>query len=424
MNTSKRRIVVTGYGAVSPLGCDLDAIWQNLSAGRSGVDELEAIKLPEGFSPFGAEVRAFEERKAVPPNQRKVLKVMAADIKYAVGAAKSVLQHAGVEKYPDPARFGVNSGAGLIATEHTDLGDAVHASLDAKGKFDIKKWGREGMERMFPLWMLKYLPNMPACHISILYDAQGPNNSITASEASALLAIGEAYRVMMRGTADFFLAGGADSRIHPLSMTRLALLKKLTKRTSDPQSAVRPFDVDRDGYVPGEAAAFLALEEFEAARKRSAKAYAEVLGFGSSFNVRDRKDGMVRAMTLALKDAGLEAKDLGLVVAHGSGAVEEDHAEQQALAAVIDAEKTPVLALKGYWGFVGAASGALELVATLLAWQHRRLPASINVDRLDPSLPPLNIVAAPTDFRDRAFLVVAASHSGQCAALVVKPLVA
>jgi 3-oxoacyl-[acyl-carrier-protein] synthase II len=421
MNTSKRRIVITGYGAASPLGSDLDAIWQNLAAGRSGVEELKEVKTPPGFPPFGAEVRAFDEKKAVA--NRKVLKVMASDIKYAVGAAKWTLQHAGIEKYPDPTKFGVNSGAGLIATEHSDLGAAVHESIDSKGKFDIKKWGREGLERLFPLWMLKYLPNMPACHISILYDAQGPNNSITASEASALLAIGEAHRVMSRGTADFFLAGGADSRVHPLSMTRLALLGKLTSRRTDPHAAVRPFDAERDGYVPGEAAAFVALEEFEAARNRGAKAHAELLGFGSSFNLKDRKDAFVRAMALALKDAGLEAKDLGLVVAHGSGDVDEDRAEQRALATVVGAEETPVLALKGYWGFVGAASGALELVATLLAWQHRRLPASINFDRPDPDSPPINIVTAPGDFRDRPFLIVAAAHSGQCAAVVVKPLV-
>jgi 3-oxoacyl-[acyl-carrier-protein] synthase II len=422
MNTNKRRIVITGYGAVSPLGCDLDAIWQNLAAGRSGVEELKEVAVPAGFPPFGAEVRAFDEKKAVA--NRKVLKVMAEDIKFAVGAAKYTLQHAGVEKYDDPTRFGVNSGAGLIATEHTDLGDAIHASIDSKGKFDIKKWGREGIERLFPLWMLKYLPNMPACHVSILYDAQGPNNSITASEASALLAIGEAHRVMTRGTADFFLAGGADSRIHPLSMTRLALLKKLTNRRTDPQAAVRPFDADRDGYVPGEAAAFVAMEELEHARKRGAKAHGEVLGFGSSFNRKDRKDAFVRAIQSSLNDAELEAKDLGLVVAHGSGDVEEDAAEQQALAAVFGAARTPILALKGYWGFVGAASGALELVATLLAWQHRRLPASINFDRLDPKSPPINIVTTPADFRDRPFLIVAAAHSGQCAAVVVKPLVA
>ena len=416
--------MITGYGAVSALGSDLDAIWQNLSAGRSGVDELESVKTPPGFPPFGAEVRAFDEKKAVSKENRKVLKVMAADIKYAVGAAKVTLEHAGIQKFDDPAKFGVNSGAGLIVTEHTDLGDAIQASIDSKGKFDIRKWGREGMERLFPLWMLKYLPNMPACHISILYDAQGPNNSITASEASALLAIGEAHRVMMRGTADFFLAGGADSRIHPLSITRLALLKKLSNRNGDPQSVCRPFDAARDGFVPGEGAAFVALEESERAKKRGAKAYAELLGFGSTFNRKNRSDAVQRAIEHALADAQLTAKDVGLVVAHGSGVVEEDRAEQLALAALFGAEKTPVLALKGYWGFIGATSGAMELVATLLAWQHRKLPKSINFDSFDPGSPPLNIVTAPADFRDRPFVVVAPAHSGQCGAIVVKPLVA
>jgi 3-oxoacyl-[acyl-carrier-protein] synthase II len=424
MNSSKRRVVITGYGAVSALGSDNDAIWQNLSAGRSGVDELESVKTPPGFPPFGAEVRAFDAKKAVSKENRKVLKVMAADIKYAVGAAKLTLEQAGVQKFDDPARFGVNSGAGLIATEHTDLGDAIHASMDAKGKFDIKKWGHEGMERLFPLWMLKYLPNMPACHISILYDAQGPNNSITASEASGLLAIGEAHRVMTRGTADFFLAGGADSRVHPLSMTRLALLKKLSNRNTDPQSAVRPFDASRDGFVPGEGAAFVALEEWEHAKKRGAKVHAELLGFGSTFNKRDRSDAVKRSIELALADAGLTPKEVGLVVAHGSGVVDEDREEQKALAALFGAEKTPVLALKGYWGFVGAASGAMELVAAMLAWQHRKLPKSINFDAFDAGSPPMNIVTEPTDFRDRPFVIVAPSHSGQCAAIVVRPLVA
>ncbi|MFO0947544.1 MAG: beta-ketoacyl synthase N-terminal-like domain-containing protein [Planctomycetota bacterium] len=223
MSASKRRIVVTGVGVVTPLGTGNDAFWSSLKSGKSGVMKLQAFATDGNGTHVAGEVRDFDPKNYV--KQRKSLKVMARDIQLAVGAAQIVVEDSGIESAQiDPTRFGVNCGAGLIATDLDELGGPIDHSVNGTRKFDLKKWGSEGMEQLFPLWMLKYLPNMPACHISITYNAQGPNNSITAGDASATLAMGEAYRVIARDSADVFIVGGTDSKIHPLSIVRLAAL--------------------------------------------------------------------------------------------------------------------------------------------------------------------------------------------------------
>jgi 3-oxoacyl-[acyl-carrier-protein] synthase II len=421
MSDRKRRIVITGFGAVSPIGLDHETIWQNLVAGRSGVDAMKAFEPPADFPPFAAEVMGFDGRKFVPKENRKVTKVMARDIQLGVAAAKLALDHCKVLGAVHPDRIGVNCGAGLIATEHSEISEAIHLSLDSRGQFDLKRWGSEGIKRLYPLWMLKYLPNMPACHISILNDAQGPNNSITCGEASALQAIGEAMRVMQRGAADAFLAGGTDTKIHPLSLVRLKLLDRLSHRRTDPQSASRPFDAQRDGTIPGEGSGFVALETAEFAEKRGTQPIAELAGFGASWN-KDRGRGAAQAIQSAVADAGLTINDLGFLVAHGTGCVTEDRSEQRGLAELLGARRTPVLALKGYWGFQGAASGMLEIVACLLAQKHGQLPASINLVRQDSDAPPLHFVTESISFIHRPFAVCAIGYGGQCAAVVIHPL--
>ena len=280
MRNGERRVAIAGFGALTPAGNEPAELVRRLLAGESGVAPVVAYPAPPGFCPFAAEVRGFDVKKH--KEFRKSAKVMARDIQLAVGAAKAAVESAGIAGQVDPTRFGVNCGAGLIASEHAEHSEAVQHSL-VEGAFDIRKWGEAGLDALFPLWMLKYLPNMPACHISIAYDAQGPNNSITSGEASGLLAIGEAFRLIARNDADVFLAGGADSKVHPLSASRQGMLGTLTKKRTHPAAAVRPFDADRDGYVPGEAAAFVVLEAAEHAAARRAKPVAELLGFGSAW---------------------------------------------------------------------------------------------------------------------------------------------
>jgi len=238
--------------------------------------------------------------KIVPKNYRKATKLMSRDIELAVVAADAAIRDAGLRTRAtnpdgpvdvDPTRIGVNIGAGLICCDLVELAAAVeHAVTD--GRFDYKKWGREGMEALTPLWLLKYLPNMPGCHVSIIHDCQGPNNAVTCAEASGQLAIGEASRIVARGAADVMIAGGAECKVNPMALLRQCLLGRVSTNYNDrPKQACRPFDRDADGTVVGEGAGIVILEELEHARNRGARIYAEAAGFGASNNFSQRACG-------------------------------------------------------------------------------------------------------------------------------------
>src|SRR5205807_1378506 len=199
--------------------------------------------------------------------------------------AKLAFTDSGVSRAQlDSTRLGVEMGSGLIPTDLDDLAGAARASTDSAGKVDLAKWGAEGLREIQPLWMLKYLPNMIACHTSIFLDTQGPNNTVTASDVAGLLALGEAARILRRDAADFFLVGCSDSKINLLSLVRHCLFAPLSRRNDEPSKAVRPFDRDRDGWVIAEGAGALAVEELEHARRRGARIYAELVGFGSAYD--------------------------------------------------------------------------------------------------------------------------------------------
>lgn len=423
MSSSNRRIAITGLGPVSPIGSESGPFWESLAAGRGGVRPLRAFEPGSQATRLAAEVIDFEPKKYI--KQRKSIKVMARDIQLAVAAAQIALDDAKLAPETlDPLRFGVNCGAGLIATELDELGPPVAASMAEPGKFDIRRWGVEGLKEMFPLWMLKYLPNMPACHISILHNGQGPNNSITAGEASATLAIGEAFRVMERGAADVFIAGGTDSKINPLSMVRLELLDRLSRRWAESaDKASRPFDADRDGLIAGEGAGMLVLEERSIASQRGAAIYGEIVGFGSCCTPSNHRRGGTLALRRALEDAGIAATELTHVASGASGEKAADRSEAAAIAETLgDAiGKVPVVAYKSYWGHVAAASGALSLIASLLAAKQGSLPATLNFGRLDDSTAPINVVAKPAALPRGPFALLDISHTGHCGALVVRP---
>src|SRR5262249_32236289 len=203
-------------------------------------------------------------------------------------------------------RFAVEFGAGLIATELDELAAAARLAANCQpGHVDLEKWGEQGIPNIQPLWMLKYLPNMLACHVSILHNAQGPSNTITEGDVASLLALGEAYRILARGQADFFLVGGGESKLNPLSMTRQSLFLPLSRRNEEPESACRPFDRRRDGMVLGEGAGVFILEDLEHAKRRGSRIYAEVVGFGAAFDPERKGDGVARAVCAALNEAGI-----------------------------------------------------------------------------------------------------------------------
>jgi 3-oxoacyl-[acyl-carrier-protein] synthase II len=276
--------------------------------------------------------------------------------------------------------------------------------------------------------MLKYLPNMPACHISILYDLQGPNNSITQAEAASTLAIGEAYRIISRGAADLMLAGGCDSKLHPLLMIRLGLLQISSRRNDTPEQACRPFDADRDGMVPAEGAGIVVLEALEHAQRRGAKMYAELLGFGSgcdaasSDRTQEEGVGLKIAIQAALRDAALLPSDIGYYNAHGVSTRDGDRNEAQALRAAIgdQALEIPVSAHKSNMGNTVAACGAIEIVAGALALQHGVIPPTINYAQPDPDCPLSIVAGSPRELKKAAFLSANVTRLGQAAALVAR----
>ena len=420
MTQSPRRVVITGMGAVTPIGTGNDAVWQSLDAGRSGIDALRSIPPTNDAIGVGAEVRDFEPKKHV--KQRKSLKVMARDIQLAVGAAGLAMDDSCLsEASLDPRRFGVNFGSGLIATEHDELAVPVERSFTEAGEFDYRLWGTEGLGAMFPLWMLKYLPNMAACHISIFYDAQGPNNSITVADASGVVAAAEAFRVIRRDMADVFLVGSTDSKLHPLSVARLSMLGLLTADTADPATALKPYDAARAGIVPGEGAAVLAMEELSHAQGRDANILAEVLGSGSGCDPSDLSRSVEIAVGSALRHAGLQAGEIGLLKGSGIGAVADDAAELAGVHRLFGADGPPLVGYKGFVGYTEAAAGGLELVCVLLGQQHGKLIPTLNFTDQSPGDAKVNVLRESVDFPDKPYVVYNLSQGGQCAAMVLRP---
>jgi 3-oxoacyl-[acyl-carrier-protein] synthase II len=424
MASSTRRAVITGLGIVSPIGLDVASFWQALAEGRSGVRAItsfDASALPTGF---GGEILGFDAKNYIDKKERKSIKIMSRTIQLAVAAAQLALDDAAVDKQQlDPTRFGVEFGAGLIASELEELGVAAQLSANCRpGVVDLEKWGTEGLGAMPPLWMLKYLPNMLACHISILHNAQGPNNTVTENDVASLLALGEAYRIVRRDQADFFLVGGADSKINPLSLVRHSLFVPLSRRGHAPEKACRPFERDRDGIVPGEGASVFALEDLDHARRRGARIYAEVVGFGAAFDRARSGAGLARAMRAALSEAGIGPQDVDHVNAQGFSALESDIWEARGLREVFgDCQPpVPVFAAKSYFGNLGAGSSVTELLASLLALGHGILPPTLNYESPDPKCP-IPVAAGTSRPVTRAHVLkVGFTEMGQCAAVVCR----
>jgi len=421
MAASSRRAVISGIGVVSPLGCDAAAFQRALLEGRSGVHPIKTFDASGLPVRFAGEIADFDPRGYVDKSQRKGLRMMARTIHLAVAAAQLALDEGQVEKGKlNPERFGVEFGAGLIASELPELQEAARVSANCQpGVVDMDKWGEQGIPSIPPLWMLKYLPNFLAAHVSMLHDARGPNNSVTESDVASLLALGEAYRNIQRDAADFFLTGGAESKINPLSLVRQCLFEPLSRRNDAPEKASRPFDRDRDGLVIGEGATVLVLEELGHARRRGARIYAEVIGFGAAFDRRQDGSGLARAVRAALRDAEVAPQDIDHVNAHGLGSPASDVWEAKGLVEVFGPNGVPVTAVKSALGNLGAAGGVTELAASILAGRKGLRPPTLNYETPDPNCP-VAVSAAAREVRNPLFVKVGFTQMGQCAALVLR----
>ena len=414
-----REVVITGLGVISPIGIGKTAFWNSLYAGRSGVRPVSAFDTSGTPVRLGAEVVEFDPKEYV--KQRKSLKVMARDIHFAVAAAEMAYQDSCLSgSTVDPERFGVVFGADMIQCQPEDVADAYRHCM-VEGRFDFRRWGQGALPEVFPLWMLKYLPNMPACHIAIAYDARGPNNTHSLCEVSSLLAVAEAARAIERGQADVMLVGGTGSRIHPTTWVRNALAEVST-RDDDPAAVSRPFDAHRDGFVNGEGAAVFVLESIQHAQARGARVLARVIGQASAFEApragRPVEGTAIRAvLSGALRSSGLKPGEIGHVNAHGLSTVADDRAEARAIRAVLG--DVPVTAPKSLFGNLGAGSGAVEMAASLLAFEHDLVPSTLNYEYPDPECPVNVIHGKPLAGATATALLVNRAPMGQSAALVI-----
>jgi 3-oxoacyl-[acyl-carrier-protein] synthase II len=407
-------------GTLTPLGVDPLTLFQRLLAGDCAIAPIQAFDTAAMPVRIAAEVSGFEAKTYITDkNQRRALKMMSRPLQFAVSAA--ALAMSGVDRSQiDSTRFGVEFGAGLIPSELPELGEAATLSANAEpASVDLAKWGREGIPAIQPLWMLKYLPNLPAGHISIFHDAQGPNNSITESDAASLIALGEAFRILGRDGADFFLTGGCESKINPVSLVRQCLFEKLSHHHDNPAAACRPYDLHRDGMVLGEGSTVLIAEELGHAQRRGATPLAEMIGFGAAFERDHTGKGLARAIHAALRDADLTPADIGFVIGHATGHPVHDPLEARGLAEVFGPQGVPVYAAKAALGHLGAASGATEVAIGVLALQQGVVPPTLNYTTVDPECP-VQVITAPHRITKQAFLKVAYTSLGQCAAAIIK----
>jgi 3-oxoacyl-[acyl-carrier-protein] synthase II len=428
-----RRVVITGIGVVSPIGIGAKAFWDNLLAGQIGVRKIAAFD-PGGFpSQIAGEVPPFKITDYVPKSYRKATKVMARDIELAVAAADDAFRDAGLQSraYTDSptivgTRFGCNIGAGLISVDLNELTGAMHAARE-ENRLDLPRWGRDGMSQLTPLWLLKYLPNMLACHVTIIHELKGPSNTITCADASSHLAIGEAFRTIQRGDADLAICGGAETKVVPMSLMRQILLRRVTETCNEsPAQAVRPFDQNASGTVVAEGGGLFILEDYSHARARGAKIYAELAGFAASqdtYSVTQPDPSgrsYAKAITKALDDAMVKPDKVNLLVPHGLGIPTHDRAELAGLKSAFgDAlADIPMAPIKAQVGNIAAGCG-VDAAAAVLSLRESKIPAALNTTEVIDNQK-LNVSTKVRDADIGVAVSSVYSLGGQNAALVVK----
>jgi 3-oxoacyl-[acyl-carrier-protein] synthase II len=440
MSNTQPRVVITGLGVVGPLGRDLDSFWANLQAGHSGISELDCLPLETLPVRFGGYARCFTGDigdfgpldKGMQRSIKKNQKVMCREIEMGVAACQLALHHAGLSDpaVRDPDRFGIVYGSDYIITRPEEYADGVAACLDSNHHFQNALWPQTGRPQVNPLWLLKYLPNMPASHVAIYNDLRGPSNSVTIREASSGASIAEAVSAIRRGAADVMLAGATGSRMEPLRALHFIASEPLAKQTANPAEMSRPYDVTRDGALIGEGAGAVVLESLDRAVARGAKIWGEVVAgassaVGSIGKTRDNIRIAVGNVTQSLMRRGTEA---GVSFApdqwhfHGCGKseVDGDASEANGIRDGIGNLDVPVTAAKSYFGNLGAGSGAIEIVASCLALDRQQLFPVLNTRQLDPKCPIR--LAKASDAPGEAFAHIAYSAQGQACGILIRRL--
>ena len=413
--SDRRRVVVTGMGALTALGPDVASTWDGLVAGRSGVRTIESFDPSRVDSKIAAEVRDFDPGDVV---DRKDARRMDRYIQFGLVVAREAMRHAGLPERLEgrlAERTGVYMGSGL---------GGVHTLFD-----NVLTMAERGPDRISPFFVPMGITNVGAGQIAITFGPLGPNFAIVSACATGAHAIGEAWETIRRGDADLMLAGGVEAAIHEAVIGGFDSMKALSTRNDDPEAASRPFDADRDGFVMGEGAGMLILEALESAEARGSEPLAELVGYGATADAAHITlpapggAGAVRAARRALEKAGLTAADVDHVNAHATSTPEGDRAELQGLRALLGerAPKVAVTANKSMLGHTLGAAGAIESVATIQAIRTGIVPPTINLDQPDEAGVGLDLAAKAAERRDiRVALNNSFGFGGQNATLVFR----
>ncbi len=373
---SKRRVVVTGLGAITPLGLDVKSSWQAVLEGKSGVGYITHFDTTDYPVKIAAEVKNFDPLNYI---EAKEVKKMDRFIHFAIAATEMALQDAELRlEKENPERIGVVIGSGMGGLP----------AIEYYHKILIEK----GWKRVSPFFIPMVIINLAAGQVSLKYGLKGPNLAVTTACATGNHAIGEAFRMIQYGDADIIIAGGSEAVITPMAIAGFSIMRALSTRNEEPQKASRPFDVDRDGFVMGEGAGIIILEELEHAVSRGARIYAELVGYGMSSDAyhitapAPEGEGGARCMKRALVDAGIEPEKIDYINAHGTSTKQGDELETQAIKNVFGehAYKLCVSSTKSMTGHLLGAAGGVEAIFTILSLYEDVIPPTINLDSPDP----------------------------------------
>lgn len=373
---SKRRVVVTGMGMVSPLGLDVQSSWKAILEGKSGVGYITHFDVKDYPVKIAAQVKDFDPTKYIEP---KEVKKMDRFIHFAIAATQMALEDSNLKITSENSeRIGIVIGSGMGGLPAIEY---YHQILLEKG------W-----KRVSPFFIPMVIVNLAAGQISIRYGIKGPNLAVTTACATGNHSIGEAFRMIQYGDADVMIAGGAEAVITPMAVAGFSIMKALSTRNDEPERASRPFDIDRDGFVMGEGAGIIILEELEHAIKRGAKIYAELVGYGMTSDAyhitapAPEGEGGARCMKMALNDAKLLPKEIDYINAHGTSTKQGDELETQAIKTVFGehAYKLCVSSTKSMTGHLLGAAGGVEAIFTILSIYEDIIPPTINLDNPDP----------------------------------------
>ncbi len=373
----KRRVVVTGVGLVTPLGTGTKKTWEGLLNGRSGIGPITRFDASAHASQIAAEVKDFEPSDWFEKKQAKTLDHF---VQYGIAAAELAIQDSELTLTEELSeRVGVITGCGMGGLPTIE---EYHGVLMDRGP-----------RRITPFFIPRVIPNMPSGHISMRFDAKGPNLSLSTACAAGTHAVGEAFRHIAFGDCDVAITGGTESVICPLAVGGFASMKALSTRNDDPEHASRPFDLERDGFIIAEGAGMIVLEELEAAQARGAKIYAEMIGYGQSSDAYhiaappENGEGAARCMAMALKNAQLNPEDIDYINAHGTSTPLNDRCETTAIKTVFGdhANRLAISSTKSMTGHMLGGAGGIESAFTALTLHHQCAPPTMNLENPDPA---------------------------------------